>query len=69
MISHLFAQSDGIEIFTSGHLSPIGVYVPQRCVCVGLCFQTSEVVLSTLKDFVGSRPIVNAQGFSRPFVV
>ena len=69
MISHLFAQSDGIEFFTSGHLSPIGVYVPQRCVCVGLCFQTSEVVLSTLKDFVGSRPIVNAQGFSRPFVV
>ena len=69
VISHLFGQSEGIACSTSGHLSFIGVHVPPQSVCFGLSLQVSEAILVALKNFIGGRPIVNAQGFFKPFVV
>lgn len=65
--THLFRQKSS-EV-PAGHLSTIGTYVPQQHAQMGLQLQTSEAALECLRTFVGGRPIVNAQSFSKPFTV
>eukprot|EP00438_Fugacium_kawagutii_P004481 Skav232404 [mRNA] locus=scaffold1077:741915:746805:+ [translate_table: standard] len=65
-----FFQAIGVRgMHPSGHLSVVGVHVVQTSVTMGIGFDDSEYVLCSLRDFVGCRPIVNSQGFARPYRV
>ena len=69
VLTYLFGQVASIGYSTSGHLSSVGIHVPQVCVQMGLQHSSSEAALACLLQFVGGRPIVNSQGFSKPFHV
>eukprot|EP00438_Fugacium_kawagutii_P024523 Skav231374 [mRNA] locus=scaffold1586:776664:778895:+ [translate_table: standard] len=65
-----FFQAIGVRgMHPSGHLSVVGVHVVQTSVTMGIGLDDSEYVLCSLRDFVGCRPIVNSQGFARPYRV
>ena len=69
MLTHICATVGGICVSTSGHLSGIGIHVPQSSTVIAFTRADSEIALLALRRFVGHRPITNAQGFSRPFVI
>ena len=69
MITHIFATIGLQTTHMSGHLTGIGIHVPQMCIEVGFSAGTGHEVVSVLQRFVGHRPITNAQGFARPLHV
>ena len=68
MLTHILSTIDQRTTHMSGHLTGIGIHVPQSCIEVGFTVEASETALLALRNFVGQRPITCAQGFSRPFL-
>ena len=67
VLTHLLGHAGEMHSVFSGHLSFIGIHVPQQSVQFGISHETSEEDLQRLKDFVGNRPITCSQGFPKPF--
>ena len=67
MITHIFTTIGQVTTHLSGHVTGIGIHVPQRCIEMGITSDVGEGALLALQNFVGQRPITCAQGFSHPF--
>ena len=69
VLIHLLSISGIPGAGYSGHLTAIGIHVPQACLELGFPHEEGEYAHSVLQDFVGNgnHPIVSAQGFSKPF--
>ena len=67
-LTHLFSTVGFEGWSTSGHLTVLGIHVPQTCMEMGFTHDSSVEVQRILPTFVGARPITCAQGFSKPFL-
>ena len=67
VLTHLLSISGIPGAGSSGHLTAIGIHVPQACLELGFPHEEGEYAHRVLQIFVGNRPIVSAQGFSKPF--
>ena len=66
MLTHALSAGP-MNTHMTGHLSGLGIHVPQPCIEIGFSAGASEPALGALRNFVGRRPITCAQGFSRSY--
>eukprot|EP00435_Cladocopium_sp_Y103_P015513 s1799_g3.t2 len=63
ILYHLLSTTGILSAGTSGHLTVLGIHIPQACIELGFPQDEAEFAQCKLRDFVGNRPIVEAGTF------